>query len=210
MGTRFLKKTFMVSLVVPTLALGGCAQLQNYGGNFWHGTQSVTQSVGSVLTSLLRPAPVQNEKFLADGELPAQVEGINFVEILTYSVEEETPPVQFASLRGVSNMDIHDESKVIAMPVIPVLMAELSAPILPFSILPVVITIPNMNSEDMLAGAPTTPRKVSLIKTTGQTNTRDLSTCAETAGKILVENFTGYEINPDFLICMQGMGYSRQ
>lgn len=206
MGTEFLKKTFMLSLVVPTLALGGCAQLQNYGGNLWHGTQSI----GAAFASLLRPAPVQNEKFLAGGTLPSQAENPNSIEVLPYLAEEEMPPVRLASLRGVSNIDINVEGTVVAKPVVPVLVAELSAPILPSSILPVIITIPNMSSEDMLAGAPTTPRKVSLIKTTGKTNTRDLSTCAETAGKTLVENFTGYEINPDFLICMHGMGYSQQ
>ena len=59
----------------------------------------------------------------------------------------------------------------------------------------------------MLAGEPMSGRKLAFVNKKGRTDIKDLNICAKQAGKTYIESFMGYDINPEFLTCLNDKGY---
>ncbi len=237
------KKICAFAVTLSMLGMGGCAQLQGYGGSLWQ----QSRSLGNAFTSLLRPAPKQNEQFFASAEIGADTNS---------SIIADTPIIQTASipapqLRPVlttddvatlesfelevlslgNNEELVEEklldmgysaaSHTIPAPTIPVLMAELpdiklkakpemTAKVKPKPKVkprPITITLPKMDDIEMLAGAPSSARKLAFVNKKGRTDIKDLNICAKQAGNTYIESFMGYDIHPEFLICLNDKGY---
>ncbi|MBL4870222.1 MAG: hypothetical protein JKX72_04650 [Robiginitomaculum sp.] len=222
MALSGLKMFIGFALSLSLLGAGGCAQLQDYSGSLWQRSQSL----GNAFVSLLRPAPQQKEQFFAsvpETIIPEAVEIKTYAENRVFSggllLQYEYLSV-FPRLKN----DIFEieESELDTIPVIVADLPEVS--LLPTpqvkpktkkkvetkkkeKVKPITITLPIMDDIEMLAGEPMSGRKLAFVNKKGRTDIKDLNICAKQAGKTYIESFMGYDINPEFLTCLNDKGY---
>ncbi len=195
------------------LGLGGCAQLQNFGGSMWTGTKNFTGQSAHKVVSFLRPAPKQKPVFegIAGTGTPRHDPLVtDFMR--RYARPEVENITQLAmnhtSESGVSIYRPAAQKMPNYIQVAPVQQSYTPqrSHVLP-SLRPTSNPGKYAQAGEQLAGAVSQVQDASFVKIGGGANMVDWQACQSMAGDIYISAGQSYSVNPAFETCMRGKGY---
>ena len=214
MTMNALKNIGTIAIAAGLLGLGGCAQLQSFGNSMWSGTKNFSNGSARKVSSLLRPAPKQIERFETK-QIPDTMVA-DFMRRYAVPNVENTPTLSAMNHTRESGVNIYRPSPQRASNYIQV-GPSYQAPqsIIREQIMPPALR-PASNPDhlagpgEQLAGAaptPSAPQNASYVKTGGGANMADWQACQTKAGNIYLAAGNSYIINPKFDACMRAHGY---
>ncbi len=203
------------------LSLGGCAQMHNWGQSMWTGTKNLSATSSQKITSILRPAPKQTERF-ETARRPAPMPDTlvaDFMRRYAVPITEDTPT--FVAMNRTRENGVHiyrpgsqaranyTQITPQAITPAPIYQAPQSRAITP-SLRP--SSAPDFmpkNPKQLAGGLPSasTAAIASYVKTSGGASMADWQACQTDAGDIYLASGNSYSINPNFDHCMRAKGY---